>query len=67
MYDTDPNTREIKLLRMVDVESRLGVSYPTIYRLIRKGEFPKPAKIGNASVWSEKDVNDYLSRIMESR
>lgn len=46
----------------------LGISSPTLYRLIQKGLFPKPIKIGSkASRWLESDIQEYLDKVSAER
>jgi prophage regulatory protein len=45
----------------------LTVSPSTLYGLIRKGEFPKPFRVGRSSRWSSDDVDAYVLRKAESR
>ena len=41
-----------RFLRVTEVASRYGVSVPTIWRLARCGDFPKPVKLTPAiTVW----------------
>jgi predicted DNA-binding transcriptional regulator AlpA len=41
---------------------------PTLYRLIQKGLFPKPIKIGSkASRWLESDIQEYLDKVSAER
>ncbi|QYA14081.1 AlpA family transcriptional regulator [Rhizobium sp. AB2/73] len=56
-----------KLLRIRAVLSMVGVSRPTIYRLIAKGEFPKPVTIGAARLWPENEINQWLTNRIEDR
>lgn len=45
------------ILREPDVEKATGLSKGSLYRLIRKSEFPKPIKLsGRAVGWLETDV-----------
>lgn len=37
-----------------------GFSAKHIYHLINQGLFPKPIKIGRASLWRVSEVNDWL-------
>lgn len=52
----------VKVLRLPAVLSMLGVSKPTIYLWIRKGEFPAPLKIGRkASGWLLSEVESWIA------
>ena len=48
------------LLRLRDVTARLGVTHPTVYRLIHEGKFPPPIKIGAAARWEPEAVERYI-------
>ena len=49
------------LLRRPDVETRTGLSHSTIYDWIKKGEFPKPVKLGTRIVaWKESDIAAWM-------
>jgi prophage regulatory protein len=54
------------LLRRNDVQKLLGVKTTTLYDLIRKGEFPKPQKLGGVSVWPSVEVSSWLERFNQS-
>ncbi len=49
-------------LRAVQVASRMGVSLPTLYRMIRLGRFPKGDKISERIVvWSALTVDTWIA------
>lgn len=37
-----------------------GFSAKHVYQLIKQGDFPKPVKIGRASLWRLSEVNNWL-------
>lgn len=45
------------------VLEKTSLSRPTIYRLIKKGDFPSPKKIGSKSVWEEDAVDRWLESL----
>ena len=50
-----------RLLRRRDVERITGMSRASIYRLMHKGEFPRPVKVGSTAVrWKESDIADWI-------
>ena len=49
-----------RLLNMKDLEQMLGVSFKSIYKWIKQGEFPKQIKFGTASRWHEEEVKEWL-------
>ena len=49
------------LLRMGVVKEMVGLSKPTIYRLMRRGKFPRPVRLSDRAVgWREGDVEDWI-------
>ncbi len=50
-----------RFLRISAVKSLVGLSVPTIYRLIAKGEFPRPIKLTKtASGWKLSEVTVWM-------
>ena len=53
-----------KILRRPAVEEITGLSRSTMYRMIQRGDFPKPANIGARAVgWRESAVSEWLARL----
>ena len=51
-----------RLLRRPEVETAVGLSCASIYRLMDAGEFPRPIKIGQRAVrWRAEDIAQYLA------
>ncbi|MEQ1575859.1 MAG: AlpA family phage regulatory protein [Vicinamibacterales bacterium] len=51
----------LKLLRFPVVREMTGLSRSTIWRLERRGEFPKHHRIApNVVAWVEEDVSDWI-------
>ncbi|WP_085897191.1 helix-turn-helix transcriptional regulator [Limimaricola soesokkakensis] len=52
-----------KILRRAAVEEMTGLSRSTLYRMMDRGEFPRPARIGQRAVgWRQSSVNTWLSQ-----
>lgn len=50
-----------RLLRRREVETITGLSRSTIYRLMQKGDFPKPVRIGPGAVrWKVSDIKAWI-------
>ncbi|GAB2684840.1 helix-turn-helix transcriptional regulator [Aliiglaciecola aliphaticivorans] len=64
-----PQTDSDPFLRISDVERETGLKRATIYKLVKKNEFPKPISLGlRASAWILSEVNQWkLERIAISR
>lgn len=58
---------ETRLLRMPDVVRRIGLSRPTIYRMIKAGEFPRPVRQGRTSAWPSTEIDSYVNRCVKKR
>jgi prophage regulatory protein len=53
------------LLRLPEVQSMVGLSRATIYRLVGKGEFPYPVKLTRSAVaWKADDVLAWVNSRM---
>lgn len=51
----------LKFLRFEAVRDRTGLSRSTIWRLERRGEFPRHRRIApNAVAWLEAEINDWM-------
>jgi len=42
-----------------EVADLLGFSSRTVYRLVNRGDFPQPRKIGRLSKWDRNEVTDW--------
>lgn len=49
------------LLRRPEVERRCGLSRSALYEWMRRGDFPRPVKLGTRLVaWREADIRDWI-------
>jgi len=56
-----------RILRLPEVKNRVGYSKSSIYRLIAKGNFPQPIKLGDrASGWLEIHIDNWILNKIES-
>ncbi len=59
-----PGTR---LLSRAEVLDKVGVTYPTIWKLMREGAFPRPVVIGGLgggkNAWFEHEVDECLAKM----
>ncbi len=58
---------EMRFLRMRDVTESVALSRPTIYRMMDRGEFPRPVKVGPNSLWVKQEVDDWMKAQMAAR
>ncbi|WP_422346039.1 helix-turn-helix transcriptional regulator [Parasphingorhabdus sp.] len=51
-----------RLLRLSEVQHRVGLGRSTIYRWMEDGKFPRPHSIGGYSVrWLESDIDGWIA------
>jgi prophage regulatory protein len=56
------STPQVKILRINQVAAITGYSRPSIYRLMREGQFPRSVQLGPKSVgWRSDDVDAWIS------
>jgi predicted DNA-binding transcriptional regulator AlpA len=51
------------LLTMSDLERLLRVDQRTVYRLCKRGQLPKPLKVGGQNRWMPEDIAGALERM----
>ena len=57
--------RLIKLDKVIEITT---LSVPTIYRLMKKGQFPKQIMVSERSArWSESEVLEYINEKLQLR
>lgn len=57
-----------QLVDMAFIVRFTGMTDKWFYKLIQKGKFPKPVKMGRSSRWIEREVKEWLEeRIRKSR
>lgn len=53
--------RVTRLIRLPEVQHRVGLGRSTIYRWMAEGKFPRPVQLGGYSVaWAEDDVEIWI-------
>jgi prophage regulatory protein len=52
-----------RVLRAREVCHLVGLSRPTLWRLVRRNEFPKPFSLSSSAAvgWAEREVNDWIA------
>jgi prophage regulatory protein len=50
----------MNVITLRTVLQKTSLSRPTIYRLIKRGQFPAPRKVGTRSVWEEEAINQWI-------
>ncbi len=63
---TENHTPPPRLLRLKEVQERVGMSKTTIYDRMRTGTFPVPVHLGTMAAWVESEIEGWiLARIAE--
>ena len=57
-----------RLIRRPEVEDRVGLITATIYRLMRRGQFPKPIEIHGPQCvgWIESEIDEWIAAKIEA-
>ena len=72
MADTDPvkppePRRVTRLIRLKEVQHRVGLGRSTIYRWMAEGKFPKPVQLGGYAVaWAQEDIDLWINQHAQS-
>ncbi len=53
------------LMEMKEITKLTGLTDKWFYKLIQKGQFPKPIKLGNRSRWQKSQVEAWLQARMD--
>jgi predicted DNA-binding transcriptional regulator AlpA len=53
----------VRLIFKKELLHRVGLSFPTIWRLMREDRFPPARVIGRKSAWYEHEINEYLAQL----
>ena len=55
-----------RLIKIAEVQCRVGLGKTMIYRLIKSGTFPAPYKLSPfASRWSEREIVQWIAAIKD--
>jgi len=58
--------RSTRLIRLKEVQHRVGLGRSTIYRWMAEGKFPKPVQLGGYAVaWAEDDIESWIASKLE--
>lgn len=60
--------RAMRLVRLPEVQKRVGLGRSTIYRRIGEGTFPKPKSLGGGLIgWLESDIDAWIDERIAHR
>ena len=53
--------RVTRLIRLPEVQHRVGLGRSTIYRWMAEGKFPRPVQLGGYAVaWAEHEIENWI-------
>ena len=60
--DVAPEPKRVtRLIRLKEVQHRVGLGRSTIYRWMAEGKFPKPVQLGGYAVaWAQEDIENWI-------
>ena len=55
---------ESRILRCQEILERIGVSKATLYRMVKRGDFPKQCRLGSGRAvgWHSQDVDAWFAQ-----
>jgi predicted DNA-binding transcriptional regulator AlpA len=58
----------VRLLSKGEMLDKVGVTYPTIWKLMREGAFPRAVVVGGGkNFWLEHEIDDYIAKLPRRR
>ena len=58
----------MRFLRSRDlIDMGLVTNKMTLHRLVMKGAFPAPIKVGRANLWRDTEINSHIDALTEAR
>ncbi|HGW5375655.1 TPA: AlpA family transcriptional regulator [Pseudomonas aeruginosa] len=58
---------ERRIMRLEDVEAKVGFKRAHIYALMKKGEFPKAFRVGIRAVgWNSLEIDEWVDKRLQS-
>lgn len=63
----DTQAPQTNLLRVGEVLDRTRVSKATLYRMVKKKQFPAPISLGSTYVWDEGEINRHIEKLKAAR
>jgi predicted DNA-binding transcriptional regulator AlpA len=58
----------VRLLSKGEMLDKVGVTYPTIWKLMREGAFPRAVVVGGGkNFWLEHEIDEYIAKLPRRR
>ena len=59
--------RPDRLIYRPELTKRVGLSYPTIWKQMRNGTFPRGRAVGGKTAWLESEIDNWIAGLPERR
>ncbi len=59
--DANWQARPVSLIFKRELLKRVPLSFPTIWKMMREGRFPRARIIGGKSAWLESEIDQFLT------
>jgi prophage regulatory protein len=63
----ETNHRGKRLLLKPAVLERVGLSYPTLWKMMREGTFPRARSVGTNVAWVEDEIDSFITNLPKRR
>ncbi len=60
-YSPPMSTRPERLIYKQELTKRVGLSFPTIWKQMRDGKFPRSRAVGGKSAWLESEIDNWIA------
>lgn len=57
----------VRLISKPEVLDKVGVTFPTIWKWMREGKFPRSRQLGGKSCWIESEVEAWINALPTRR
>ena len=55
------STRPERLIYRPELTKRVGLTYPTIWKQMRDGKFPRGRAVGGKTAWLESEIDNWIA------
>lgn len=58
-----PIPADVRLLSKAEVLERVGLTFPSVWRMMREGRFPAARTLGNKPAWVESEITAFIEKL----
>lgn len=67
MHETKHTAAQTRLLKITEVQKRLGLCRASIYNHVKAGRLPAPVRLGKQSRWLEGELEQCINGLAAAR